>query len=206
MGSIRPWPLGFSYVVRVSSGTGRTDGNNNANNGDAARDAKEVIFHSFILSYDCKIAPKFCQEKFQKICNHSVKGGRPFLLALAGDRAGSQKSGKIHSPSPDQMRSHGRFAGKNPSADAPAVILRSHQILLHLPAYPMEEPPPIFGERIPPRRDQGHGCTRRLGRTLLPPALAPPVRACEKIGGNGKWWGSPGSADAQGPEKFGPPK
>jgi hypothetical protein len=68
MGSIRPWPLSFSYAVRVSSGIGRTDGNNNANNGDDARRhnpgmVKGVLVHMFSLKFKDRTALKVCQEK-----------------------------------------------------------------------------------------------------------------------------------------------
>ncbi len=76
------------------------------------------------------------------------RGVGHLLLALGELKAGSQKSGKKKGAIIDILPSGGTVAGKGSWADDFASVWGEGKIPKPQPAYPMEEPAHIFGDRL----------------------------------------------------------
>ncbi len=80
--------------------------------------------------------------------SHRFRKQRNLLLALGELKAGSQKSGKKKGAIIDILPSGGTVAGKGSWADDFASVWGEGKIPKPQPAYPMEEPAHIFGDRL----------------------------------------------------------
>ena len=89
------------------------------------------------------------------------------LLALGELKAGSQKSGMKKGAIIDLLPSHRTVAGKVSWADEFPRVWEDSKMPKAQPAYPMEEPAHIFGDRL--QLPQRHGFSPPGGRSQVIP-------------------------------------